>query len=71
MWKDHIVEEVRKVRKEHAAKLNFDIKAIVEDVRNRQSTSKHNVVSFLMNKQKSYNNRLQPAATIINNLQQP
>ncbi len=68
MWKDHIVEEVRKVRKEHASKFNFDIKAIVEDARKRQSTSMHNVVSFLMNKQKSHNNRLQPAATILNNL---
>lgn len=53
MWKDPIVEEVRKVRREHASKLNFDIKAIVEDARKRQRTSKHRIVSFLQKKQKA------------------
>ena len=27
-WKDPIVEEVRKVREEHAAKFNYDLVAI-------------------------------------------
>lgn len=53
MWKDHIVEEVRKVREEHAAKLNFDIKAIVEDAKKRQCTSKRKVVSFIPEKHKA------------------
>jgi len=44
MLKDHIVEEVRKVRKEQAAKFNFDINAIVEDARKRQSTSMHKLL---------------------------
>ena len=47
MWKDHIVEEIRKIRENNAAKLNFDIKAIVKDAEKRQSISKHKVVSFL------------------------
>lgn len=47
MWKDHIVEEIRKIRENNAAKLNFDIKAIVKDAQKRQSISKHKVVSFL------------------------
>ena len=50
MWKDHIVEEVRKVRKERASKLNFNIKAIVEDAKKRQRTSSHKVVSFPLKK---------------------
>lgn len=62
MWKDHIVEEVRKVRKEHASKLNFDIKAIVKDARKRQSTSRHKVVSFLLKKRKPHNDALQSTA---------
>lgn len=33
MWKDPIVEQVRRVRREHAAKFNYDIKAICEDIR--------------------------------------
>ena len=61
MWKDHIVEEVRKVREKHAAKLNFNIKAIVEDAKKRQCTSKHRVVSFIPEKHKaSYRDRTAP-----------
>ena len=48
MWKDPIVKQVRKVREEHAAKFNFDIKAIIKDARKRQLASKHKVVSFMV-----------------------
>ncbi len=48
MWKDPIVKQVRRVREEHAAKFNFDIKAIIEDARKRQVTSKHKVTSFVV-----------------------
>jgi len=46
MWKDPIVEEVRRAREELASKLNFDIKAIVEDAQRRQAKSRHRIVSF-------------------------
>jgi len=46
MWKDEIVEEVRKAREQNAAKWNFDIKAILADARKRQVQSGHKVVSF-------------------------
>ncbi|MBF0449139.1 MAG: hypothetical protein HQK75_00025 [Candidatus Magnetomorum sp.] len=46
MWKDPIVNQVRRVREEHAAKFNFDIKAIIEDARMRQLKSKHKLASF-------------------------
>jgi len=46
MWRDPIVEQVRSVREEYAAKFNFDIKAIGEDARRRQAMSKRRVVSF-------------------------
>ena len=48
MWKDPIVKQVRKVREEHAAEFNFDIKVILEDARKRQVASKHRVVSFVV-----------------------
>ena len=32
-WKDPIIEEIRKIREEHAAKFNYDLDAIVEDVK--------------------------------------
>lgn len=53
MWKDPIVQEIRKVRETRASRLNFDIKAIIEDARERQKRSKHRVVSFIKGKTKA------------------
>ena len=47
MMKDDIVEQVRQVREQQAAKLNFDLKAILADARKRQKDSGHRVVSFV------------------------
>jgi len=52
MWKDPIVEEVRHVREERASKFNYDIKAIVEDARRRQTKSGHRIVSFISDRKK-------------------
>ena len=46
MWKDEIVEEVRRIREENAAKFNHDIDAIVADARARQLASGRKTVSF-------------------------
>jgi hypothetical protein len=46
MMKDEIVEQVREVREQQAAKLNFDLKAILADARKRQKDSGHRIVSF-------------------------
>lgn len=46
MIKDEIVEQVRKVREELAARMNFDLKAILADARKRQKRSGHRLVSF-------------------------
>ena len=46
MWKDEIVEEVRRVREELAARFNHDITAIVENARKEQAASGRKVVSF-------------------------
>jgi hypothetical protein len=46
MWKDPIVEEVRKHREARAAKFGFNIRAIVEDVMRRQAASGHRVVDL-------------------------
>ena len=53
MIKDPIVEEVRKHREQRAAKLKFDIKAIIADAKKRQKTTKHKVVSFVQPKRKT------------------
>ncbi len=41
---DPIVAEVRKYREEHAARFNYDLKAIAEDFRSRQGKDGAEVV---------------------------
>ena len=45
MWKDEIVDEVRRNREEHAAKFNHDVKAIFEDAVKEQRESGRKLVS--------------------------
>jgi len=46
MWNDEIVEEVRKNREAYAAKFNFDLQAIYEDLKKAEKKSGHKKVSF-------------------------
>ena len=46
MWKDEIVEEVRKNREAYAAKFNFDLQAMYEDLKKAEQKSKRKKVSF-------------------------
>lgn len=43
---DPIVEEVRKLREEHAARFNYDVDAIFEDLKRLESDSGWTVVSL-------------------------
>ena len=45
-WNDEIVDEVRRARREHAEKFNYDISAICADIRQKQAESKRKVVSL-------------------------
>ena len=45
MRDDPIINEIRKYRDEYAAKFNYDMDAICKDIRKRQATSGHEVVS--------------------------
>ena len=45
-WRDPVVEEVRCIREQQAAELDYDLKAIFERARRRQKDSKHKTVSF-------------------------
>ena len=44
--KDPIVDEIRKIRQEHAAKFNYDLHAICEDLRRHAKTCGRKVVSL-------------------------
>lgn len=46
MWKDTIVEDVRKVREEHAAKFNYNLDAIYQDLKKNQKRGGRKVVSL-------------------------
>jgi len=46
MWKDSIVEDVRKVREEHAAKFNYNLDAIYLDLKKQQKRSERKVISL-------------------------
>ena len=46
MWRDPIVEEVRRVREEYAARYHYDIKAICRAARESEKKSDHEIVSL-------------------------
>lgn len=53
MAKDYIVDEVRRIREEQAAKYGFDIQAILAAAKKRQRRSGHKVVSLVPKKKLS------------------
>ena len=46
MWEDEIVEEVRRVRSEYAAKFNHDLEAIYRDIKEQEKQNQRKVVSL-------------------------
>jgi hypothetical protein len=46
MFDDPIVNEVRKVRSEHAAKFKFNIKAIARDIKKYEKNHKEKLVTL-------------------------
>jgi len=46
MWDDPIVEEVRKARDEYAAKFDYDLERIFQDIKERERQSEHRFVSL-------------------------
>lgn len=39
IWTDPIVEEVRRIREAHAAKFNYDLRAIFQDLKAKEASS--------------------------------
>jgi hypothetical protein len=46
MWEDEIVKEIRKYREDHAKKFNFDIKAIYEDLKERETENRSKKITL-------------------------
>ncbi len=45
-YKDKIVEEIRRIRDEHAAKFNYDLDAIYKDLKQKEKACGRKVVSL-------------------------
>jgi hypothetical protein len=67
MFDDPIVEEVRKVRNDHAKKFNYDLAAIAADLRAQQAASQHVVVTFKPRKAQPVTLQKKPAPVIADN----
>jgi hypothetical protein len=61
-WNDEIVDEVRRVRDEYAAKFNYDIAAICADMRQKQAESQRQVVMAGKQEDKTENTEILQAA---------
>jgi len=46
MWEDEILEELHRIREEHAKSFNYDFKAIFADWQKRQAASGKKLVSL-------------------------
>jgi hypothetical protein len=46
MMRDPIVEEVRQARQRHAARFNYDARAIFEDLKRKEQSSARKIVSY-------------------------
>lgn len=61
MWKDEILEEIYRIREEHAKTFNYDLKAICDDLRKRQAASDRKIISQpLRQPRQSHNKSLHP-----------
>lgn len=47
VWKDEIVEEVRRYRDEYASKFNYDLEAMLKDLQEKERRHQEKLVSFL------------------------
>lgn len=46
MWQDPIIEQIHKIRQEHARKFNYDLRAIYDDLKQREKKSKQKKASL-------------------------
>lgn len=46
MWRDEIVEDVRKAREECAAKFDYDLEAVYQDLKRQEKRGNRTVVSL-------------------------
>ena len=57
MWRDPIVEQVRRVREEHAARFGYDLSKICQDFKEQEKRSRRKVVSLAPRRRKAVTKR--------------
>ncbi|MEH2327385.1 MAG: hypothetical protein V7K32_28270 [Nostoc sp.] len=45
MWKDEVLEEIYRIREEHAKLFNYDLQAICDDLQKKQAASERQIIS--------------------------
>jgi hypothetical protein len=50
MWSDEILEEIHKIREEHAEDFNYDLQAICDDLRHKQAKSSREIITTPLKK---------------------
>ncbi|MBN1408176.1 MAG: hypothetical protein JW956_10320 [Calditrichaceae bacterium] len=58
MWEDKIVNDIRRIREEHASKFEYNLDDIFKDLKEKESKTQNKKVSF---KPKKY---LKPTGTV-------
>ena len=62
MWKDEVLEEIYKIREEHAKAFNYDLQAICDDLRQKQAVSGRQIISTPLKPRQQHNKSLEPTA---------
>ncbi len=51
MWEDEVLEEIHKIREEHAKAFNYDLKAMCDDLRKKQTQTDRKIINQPLNYQ--------------------
>lgn len=60
MKSDPVIDELHRIRDEHAKKLNYDVHAICEEIRRREKSSGRTYVSFDQSDERKTDLTVQP-----------
>ena len=58
MWTDPIVEEIRREREAYAAKFNFDLEAIYQDIKRQEQESGHEIMTLPLKRRATESEKL-------------
>ena len=62
MGQDEVLEEIYRIREEHAKAFNYDLQAICDDLRQKQAASGRQIISTPLKPRQRLNKSLYPTA---------